>query len=220
MSKQTIGVLGLGLFGRAVALTLTNSQIDTIAIDKNMDVIEELAEEIDNIIQCDFTKYDQLKETGIAECDCVIVAAGSHLEETIMAILNLQKMEVDNIIVKINNSEYKKVLLKLGATRVVLPEEEMGVRTAIELINPSVHELINLDNRYNVIEFEANPKWIGQSISHIDFRNEFKTNIIAIKSNQSNDYLVEFTADYIVKEGDTFIGITNNDKIAHLLSHY
>lgn len=208
--NNTIGVLGLGLFGTSIARTLAQNNVDVIAMDLNMDHVEEVVDEVDIAVQGDFTKLDQLAEAGFGDCDEVVVASAEKLENAILAILNLRKLGVKNITVKTKNKDYREVLMKVGATRVILPEVEMGVQVANMLTNPTVHELMSLDNRYNIIEFPANKLWVGKSIIEIDFRNQYNTNIIAIQPQNSTDYTIEFQPSYTVTEGDIFIGVTTD----------
>ena len=218
MKYTTIGVLGLGLFGSSVARTLAQNNVDVIAMDKNMDHVEEVVDEVDAAIQGDFTKLEQLTEAGFAECEEVVVASAEKLEDTILAILNLQKLNVPKITAKTKNADYREVLLKVGATRVILPEVEMGVQVATMLANPTVHELLQLDSRYNIIEFPCSPKWIGKDIDKIDFRNKYDTNIIAIQPAQSDEFTIEFGPRYVVTDGDVFIGVTTDEGMKKLLN--
>lgn len=218
MSVSTIGVLGLGLFGSSVARTLAANDVDVIAIDKNMDHVEEILDEVSVAVQGDFTKIDHLIEAGFGDCDEVVIAAAEKLEDTIIAILNLKKIGVDQIMVKTKSQEYQEVLLKVGATRVILPEVEMGVQVATMLANPTVHELIKLDNRYNIVEFPAHPAWVGRSIIDIDFRNQYQTNIIAIRSAKTHEFTIEFGPDYVVSEGDLFLGVTTDTAVKDLVN--
>lgn len=217
MKKTTIGVLGVGLFGSAVARTLAQNSVDVIAMDKNMDHVEEILDDVEFAVQGDFTKIDQLIEAGIDECSEVVIASAEKLEDSILAIINLQKLNIPAITVKTKNEDYQEVLSKVGATRVILPEAEMGVQTALTLANPSVHELIKLDNTYNVIEFPYRDNWVGKTIEEIDFRKQYHINIIAIKSIQNDNFTIEFKPRYIVNKGDIFLGVTTDNGIKNLL---
>lgn len=210
MRRNTIGILGLGLFGTSVARTLAENGVDVIAMDRNMDHVEEIMDDVTVAVQGDFTKIEQLLEAGFGECDEVIVASAEKLENAILAILNLQKMNINKITVKTKNDEYREVLLKVGATRVILPEVEMGVQVGNTMANPTVHELMALDSRYNIIEFPNNPKWIGKNIMEIDFRNKYDTNIIAVQPAKTNQFTIEFRPTYTVTDGDIFIGVTTD----------
>ncbi len=218
MKNNTIGILGLGLFGTSVARTLAQNTVDVIAMDVNMDHVEEVVDDVEVAIQGDFTKMDQLADAGFGDCSEVVIASAERLENSILAILNLRKLGVENITAKTKNKDYREVLLKVGATRVILPEVEMGVQVANMLANPTVHELMSLDNQYNIIEFPANNHWLGKSIMDIDFRNQYDTNIIAIQPANSVDFTIEFKPSYIVTEGDLFIGVTTDKGRQKLLN--
>lgn len=218
MKHTTIGILGLGLFGTSVARTLAENDVDVIAMDKNMDHIEEVVDEVDVAVQGDFTRLDQLTEAGFGECDEVVVAASERLEDSILAILNLINLGVPKITVKTKNVQYREVLLKVGATRVILPEVEMGAQVATMLANPTVHELIQLDSRYNIIEFPYRDVWIGKNINETDFRNKYETNIIAVQPAKSREFTIEFGPDYVITEGDIFIGVTTDKGMKKLLN--
>lgn len=216
MKKQTFAVLGLGLFGASLARTLAHEGHDVIAIDKDMNHVEEVAEVIDQSIQADFTKYDQLLEANVNDADVAIVATSSRLEDTIVGVLNLQRLGVPYIVVKSKNKEYRDVLLKVGAHRVVLPEVEMGRRIGKELSNPSVHELMDIDHRNNISIFTVMDAWVGKKLSDINFRGEYGINIIAVKHKEEDDFNVDFAAEYIIQAQDEFIGISKEDILKKL----
>lgn len=217
LKTNTIGILGLGLFGSSVARTLGENNVDVIAMDIDMDHVEEVMDDVAVAIQGDFTKLDQLSEAGFADCDEVVVASAEKLENSILAILNLRKLGVKNITVKTKNVDYREVLYKVGATRVILPEVEMGEQIGSMMANPTVHELMALGSRYNIIEFPNNPKWVGQSIMEIDFRNKYDTNIIAIQPANTDEFTIEFKPSYTITEGDIFIGVTNDAGMKKML---
>lgn len=206
--KTMVGVLGIGLFGASLARTLTENGADVLALDNDMDHLEEIADEVEAAIQADFTKLDQLEDAGVADLDIVVIASSSHLENVILAIINCRKLGVETIVVKTKNEEYREVLMKVGADRVVLPEVEMGVRFARELVNPTFHKLMSLDDHYNIIEFPARKEWVNHSITDLDFRKEFGINIIALKPEKAEHYDIEFSPEYVIKPNDLFIGIS------------
>lgn len=209
-SSTTIGILGLGLFGTSVASTLTKNNVDVIVMDKNLDHLEEVIDEVTVGVQGDFTKLDQLAEAGFADCDEVVIASAERLEDSILAILNLKKLNVPKITVKTKNSDYQEVLMIVGATRVILPEVEMGHQVAMMLANPTVHELIKLDSHYNIIEFPVKKSWIGKTIDAINFRLNYELNIIAIQREGAVDFTIEFGPEYVLSEGEILIGVTTD----------
>lgn len=217
MKNKTIGVLGLGLFGSSVATTLADNNIDVIAMDSNMNHVEEVADKIEVAAQGDFRKIDQLIEVGFKDCDEVIIASAEKLEDTILAIINLKKMRVPFITAKTKNEDYREVLLKVGADRVILPEVEMGIQLATMLANPTIHELIKLDNQFNVVEFVAHEEWVGKTIMDIDFRKKYFTNVIAVKPAKTNEFTIEFGPNYVVAKDDSFLGSTTDEGMKALM---
>ncbi len=215
--KKTVAVLGLGLFGSAVARTLAQNGSEVIAIDLNMDHVEEVLDYVYHAIQADFTKIDQLKEAGVSEADTAIVATGEKLEITILGIMNLKKLGIKEVIVKTKNTSYKEVLLKVGATRVILPEVEMGIRLANELSKTNVLETFEVDDKYNLVELNVMENWIGKSINDVDLRNVHGLNIIALKTDESKNYNPQIDPNYLIKEGDIFLVFSENIKINHSL---
>lgn len=215
--KKTVAVLGLGLFGSSVARTLAQNGSEVIAIDLNMDHVEEVLDYVYHAIQADFTKIDQLKEAGVSEADTAIVATGEKLEITILGIMNLKKLGIKEVIVKTKNTSYKEVLLKVGATRVILPEVEMGIRLANELSKTNVLDSFELDDKYNLVELNVMENWIGKSINDVDLRNVHGLNIIALKTDESKNYNPQIDPNYLIKEGDIFLVFSENIKINHSL---
>lgn len=221
MKKQTIAVLGLGLFGVAVARTLAQKGVDVIAIDLNMDHVNEVSDVVEHAIQADFTKLEQLQAAGVDECDTAIVATGEKLEVTILGIMNLKKLGIKNVIVKTKNLTYKEVLIKVGADRVILPEVEMGTRLAHDVSSTDVLDIIKLDDKYNVAEIHALPQWCGKRIMDLDIREHYGINIIALKAIGSNDFTINIDAEHIIKENDILVILyENNDATQKIIKSY
>ncbi len=215
--KKTVAVLGLGLFGSAVARTLAQNGAEVIAIDLNMEHVEEVLDSVYHAIQADFTKIDQLREAGVEDADVAIVATGEKLEITILGIMNLKKLGIQEVIVKTKNVSYKEVLLKVGATRVILPEVEIGIRLANEITSTNVLDAFELDEKYHLVELNVMSDWIGKAINELDLRNEHGLNIIAWKQHMDDNYNPIVNPDYIIEEGDIFLVFSENQEINHSL---
>lgn len=221
MKKQTIAVLGLGLFGVAVARTLAQKGVDVIAIDQKMDHVNEVADVVDYAVQADFTKLEQLQAIGIDSVDTAIIATGERLEVTILGIMNLKKLGVKNVIVKTKNLTYREVLLKVGADRVILPEVEMGTRLAHDVSSTDVLDIIKLDDKYNVAEVHAIEEWCGKRIMDLDVREKYGINIIALKATNSKDFTINVDANHIVSENDILVLLyENTEKTSKLIKSY
>lgn len=219
MKKKVIAVLGLGLFGTSLARTLAENGQEVIAIDRDMEWVENIADQVAYAVQGDFSKYDVLKEAGVGSCDMAVIAS-SKFENSILTLLALQKLEVPQIIAKTRQAAYRPLLLKLGVDQVILPEADMGIRFANELTNGSVLDLIHLDHANQMIEFTARADWVGRTIDQVDFRQKYSLNLIAFKSQDQETFKVEIDPQYRIQDKDTFIGLTNNQKIHQIIKAF
>ncbi len=211
--KKTVAVLGLGLFGSALAKSLAKNGVEVIAVDLLMEHVEEVMDDVEMPVQADFTKIDQLQEVGVLDADVAVIAAGERLENTILGIMNLKKLGIKEVIVKTKNETYKEVLLKVGATRVILPEKEMGLRLGHELANASIVDFLELDEENHILELNVLDDWIGHTILELDVRNKYGYNIIAIKPSKTHRYQAQVDPNYTFEREDIVLVISENKDI-------
>lgn len=211
--KKTVAILGLGLFGASVAKSLAKQDVDVIAIDSNMERVEEVMEWVEHAVKGDFTKVDHLIEAGVDGADIAIIASGERLESSIMAILNLKKIGVQEVLVKTKNADYLEVLKKVGADRVLLPEVEMGKRVANEIAKHSIIDTLAIDENYNIAEVHPLKEWIGKTLQDADIRNRYGFNVLAIKIEGSNDMETRILPDRVILEGDLFVVLSDNEDL-------
>ena len=125
MEKQFV-VLGLGIFGSTLVKTLSQYGREVIAIDKNPENVQRVADFATKAVIGDVTDFQFLSDLGLDDMDVGIVAIGDRLEDSILATMNLKELGVPYVIVKAKNKRFKVVLEKIGADYVVRPEKEMG----------------------------------------------------------------------------------------------
>ena len=182
MDRKTYAVIGLGIFGSAVAKTLARAGMDVIAIDNNMLAVENVSDTVDNAVKADSTNIEQLREAGIQNCDVVILAMGSRLEESLITIIHLRELGVKKIVAKANNNNYKYLLERAGATRVIQPEKEMGVRLASYIMTPNIQDVVRLDEKYAFVELKTPSLWQGKSLRELNLRASYGVNVIGIRA--------------------------------------
>lgn len=208
MSKKKIyAVLGLGIFGSTVAKTLSEFDNDVIALDKEIENVDRISEFVTEAVTGDFTDLEQLRAIGIGDCDVAIVATGSRLEESIMAIMNLRELGVPFILAKAKNKTYREILLKIGADKVVRPEKEMGERVAKQLMSRNVVDMIDIDDAYSVIEMYPPKKWVNKTLKDLDLRNNFGINVLGIRKAQGARLSISPGPDYVIEENDQLLVI-------------
>lgn len=216
MAKKQFAVIGLGRFGRSLAKTLYELGNDVLVIDKDEDIVEEMAELATKAICMDVTEKDQLLSLGLRNFDIVIVSIGDDLESNVLITLNLKEIGVKKIICKAKNEMCEKVLMKIGADKVVLPEEDMGIRMAYNLVSSSVLDYIQLSDEYGVMEIGIAKSWENKTLIDLELRKKYDINVVAIKSNNSIN--VNPNAEDILKENDILVVIGSQKSLNKLES--
>ena len=174
-------IIGCGRFGSAVAKTIYSLGHEVLAIDMNMEIIQDIADHVTQAVQADATDEATLKSLGIRNYDVAVISVASDIESSIMATIVVKELGVPYVVCKAMTELQAKVLYKIGADRVVFPERDMGVRLAHNLISKNVLEFVELDPRYSIIEIIASNGWNNKTLSELDLRGKYGINIVAIK---------------------------------------
>ncbi|WP_347301624.1 TrkA family potassium uptake protein [Dolosigranulum savutiense] len=211
--RRTIGVLGLGVFGRTVVKELTDEPVDIITIDKDKTITQRIESYVLEAVIGDFTDMELIKSVGIAQCETVIIATASSLESSVIATLNCKNLGIKNIIVKVKNKRHREIMEQLGATEVIRPEYAAGLKLSKQLRNPNIRDVIDLEDDVSIVEFTPPKKWFGKSIKELDLRSEFGLNIIGVKSAQTNMINYNLAVDAPLDETDILVAIGNKDDI-------
>ncbi len=182
MSKKQFVVIGLGRFGSSIATTLYSLGNDVLVIDKNEDLIQDIASEVTHAVQADATDENALRALGIRNFDVAIISIGGDIQSSVMATLIVKELGVKYIIAKGNGELHAKVLYKIGADRVVLPEKDMGVRVAHNMVSSNILDYIELSSDYSIIEIKALKEWEGKNLKDLNLRKKYGINVIAIKN--------------------------------------
>lgn len=178
---RQFAVIGLGNFGRSVALTLVEKGGQVMAIDKNEERIQDISEKVTYAVKADASDEKVLKSLDIQKVDVAIVSVGESMETSIMISLLLREMGVKMIVTKAINSLHGKVLRKIGVDRVIFPERDIGAKLAESLISPNIYEYIELSPNYSIVEIVSPKVFAGKSLKELDVRKKYKITIIAIK---------------------------------------
>jgi trk system potassium uptake protein TrkA len=222
---RQFAVIGLGRFGSSVARTLSENGKEVIGVDSSEQIVQEMSEVISQAVCVDAKEDKALKALGIQNVDVAVVAIGD-LEASILITLTLKEMGIKEIVAKALTEDHKKVLEKIGATRIIMPERDMGQRMANALVTPNVLDHIDLSADSSIVEIMSPPDFVGKSLRELDIRAKHGINVIAIKSKtksisakgEAEEEKIEVTpkADEIIKAKDILIIIGPNDKIEKL----
>ena len=210
-----IASLGLGRFGRALARTLVEMGHDVMGVDANEAVVEKMAPVLTNCVQADVMDEQTLLSLGVTNFDIVVVGIGnSDMQASIFTTLMLKEMGVEHVVCKVSSNKHARILLKLGADRVVYPERDMGMRFAHSIAQSDVLEFIELSEEYSMMEINAPKYLIGKSLKESDVRSKYNINIVAIKRGKK--IMVNPSPDALLEQGDVLLAIGETKALTKL----
>lgn len=211
---KSYAVFGLGRYGLAVAKELANNGAEVLAVDLDENLVNSAIADIPFCKCADVTDPEVVKHLGIANMDVVIIAMANNLEASVMAVMLCKEIGVKTVIAKCGNEVHRKILTKVGADKVVFPEQESGLRLAKNLVSSDFIDVIELSKDVSVIEFEVKPEWVGKTLIDLNLRKKYAFNVIAIR--QGNDLNINIDPSMPLTENMQLVVITNSAKLNKL----
>lgn len=197
-------VIGLGRFGSSLARTLVSRGAVVLGIDRSPELVQAIADELTQAAVLDSTNEAALREVDIASFKTVIVAIGTNFEANLLTTVALREMSVPNIICKALNTRQRDILLKVGASRVILPEYEAGHRLALELTIPGMLGQIELGPGHVISEIKAPEHITGVALERSDFR---KRNLKVLVVKRGDRLIVSPGQDFVPQPDDVLVVI-------------
>ena len=178
--KKQYAVLGIGTFGRSVALTLEEMGGEVLVMDSSYEKVQEMADQVSYAVRADISDPDSLKMLGNRNLDVVIIAIGENLEASIMAVMVSKELGVPYVVAKAKTDLQARILKKVGADAIVRPEHDMGARTAKNLMSAGFADWIELSDDFSLVETAIPESWIGKTLSELHVREEYDINVVGM----------------------------------------
>ena len=213
---KTFVVIGLGQFGTAVALELSRLGHEVLALDEHEDAVQEIADEVTHAVTGDARDPAVLRALGVRNYDCAVVAVGGDIGGSALITLNLKEQGVKRVICKAQSDVHQKMLMKIGADRVVFPEYDMGLKVAQGLSSSSVLNFIELSEDYGIVETEPPASWRGRTIQELDVRARYKVTIIAVRRGEEEALTVAPGASFRLESGDAVVILGRTEDVNRL----
>lgn len=212
--KRTYAVFGLGRYGIAVARELVDNGKEVIAVDCDQRLVNNAAAYLP-VCKCgDITDAEVISRLGIGSIDTVIVCMASNLEASVMAVTLCKEAGVPMVIAKCANEMQQKILLRVGADKVVFPENESGIRLAKNLLSSGFVDMVSLAKNVSMIELDVKPEWVGNNLIELNLRKKYSINVVAVR--QGEMVSVDIDPHAALEETDKLIVIANTEKLAKL----
>jgi trk system potassium uptake protein len=178
---RTVLVLGLDSFGETIALTLARKGIDVIAVDRDESVLQRVRDRVAMVFVTDVRERAALQQICDRDIDLAVVSLGAQVEPSVLATLFLREFEVPQVIARAQNDDHEKVLLKVGAHRVVQPVHDSAERLALALASRNLVEFVLVGEDYAIIEIPVPEDYVGRTLTQIALRQRFGVTVIAVK---------------------------------------
>ena len=177
---KTYAVFGLGRYGIAVAKELVKSGVEILAVDMDEEIVNEAVTEIPICKCADVTDSEVLKQLGISDIDVVVISMATNLEASVMATMLCKEMGVKTVIAKCASEMNCKILSKVGADRVIFPENESGIRLARNLLSSGFSDILELSDDVSMVELDVRPEWENKNLLELDLRKKYSINIVSV----------------------------------------
>ena len=206
-------VVGLGRFGRSLALSLNDAGHEVIALDQSPRAVRSVANHVDQAVEGDATNEDVLREIGASDVDIAMVAM-AEVESSVLTTTHLKNLKVPIVYAKASSDVHVTILQRVGADHVVFPERDMAVRVAGSVATPALRDYFELLPHLGIAEIEAGPIFVGQTLAALDLRSKFGVNVLVIKRGDQLLVMPELTER--VREGDSLVVVGRDDQLSKL----
>lgn len=176
-------IIGMGSLGHHLCNELSKNGCEIMAADINAETMEDIMPMVVSARVCDCTKIDVLKTLGVEEFDACFVCIEDYFQACLEITDLLKDLGAKKVYSVANRDVEEKFLLRNGADRVIYPERDVASRIAGLESNENIFDCINISAEYSIFEIEPIDKWIGKTVTDLDFRNRYELNIIAVKKD-------------------------------------
>lgn len=215
MGKKSFAVIGLGKFGQSIVMEMMRAGVDVLAIDMDEERVKSVAEYVTCAVQADVHDIDAMDSLGISNMDGVVIGMTGSIDSAIMATIYAKEAGVPYILVKVRDEIHERILKKVGADRVVIPERESGIRVARNMVSGNFLDFIELSDRVKMIELKIRTEWIGHTLRELDLRKKHAINVIAIRKD--GELIVNLDPDQPLDEETTLLVTVDKKDMENLL---
>jgi len=218
MQAETFVVIGLGQFGRQVAVSLAQAGEEVLVIDTDMARVEEVKDVVTRAVRADATNEETMRALGVGEVDVAVVALGEEdFEAEVLAVGVLRQLGVPRIVARASNRQRGRILSLVGAEQVVYPEVEAGERLARVLSSPGVLEEVCLPSGHTLVEVKLPSRLEGMTLAETQLRARYGLNALAIRraspGGRGAERVLEPLPDQRLEAGDVLVIAGEREKV-------
>lgn len=177
-------IIGLGVFGRELAVNLIEKGVEVIVVDKRMDIIEEIQDKVTYAIKLDATEERALESIGVEDIDVAVVCIGENFESNLLAAVNLKQLGAKKVVARASNEVHQKILKAVGVDEVISPDIEAAERLSYRLVHHGLLDITFIGGDTVAAKVEAPDIFVGKTPSELQLRARYGVNLIAIHTPQ------------------------------------
>ena len=178
MAKKTFMVVGLGLFGEAIALELERLGMQVIGVDKCQERVDHVADYLTMAVCIDVCNDDQFRNLDLARVDGMVIAMAEDTDASVMATIIAKEEGVPYVYAKARDGLHMKILKRVGADEAEVPERASGIHLARKMANDNLRNFVELSTRFRLVETSPKEEWVGKSLKDLNLRKKYNINVI------------------------------------------
>lgn len=198
--------IGLGIFGSHVAKTLYEQGHEVVAVDLDEQRVDQIASHVTRAAVGDGRQRDVLERMGAEKADAAIVSTGDDISACILATMALRDLGVQEIYVKVISSDHERIMLKIGVTETIHPEQESASNLAIRITHSeALLQYIRLGDGFSLQEMAVPNQWNGKTLRELDLRRRYQISVIAVHDVLSDRMIPVPDPDAPLKDSDALL---------------
>ncbi len=210
---KQMAVLGLGRFGTSVARSLAGFGVEVMGVDKDPEKVADIAPDITHAVQADVMDIDALDSLGLRNFDVVILSI-KDVEISCLTAITLKDHGARFVVAQAVGDAHAKILERIGADKVIMPEKDIGSRLARSLASNNIIDYMELSSRHSLMELAAMEEWVGHTLKENNIRTKYGINVVAVRSGKT--IRVSPQGDDIIHDGDILVVIGENADLEKL----
>lgn len=180
---KSILIIGLGRFGKHMAMKLTELHHEVLAVDRNENRVNEVLPYVTNAQIGDSTNEQFIRSLGVRNFDVCVVAIGDDFQSSLETTALLKDSGAPLVVARATRNVHAKFLLRNGADEVVYPEKETAIRAAVKYSSEHIFDYVELAKGFSIYETDVPREWIGKTVVQLAVRQRHHVSILAVRSN-------------------------------------
>ncbi len=214
MAKNNYAVFGLGSFGEKLALELSRTSNNVVAVDIDVERINDIREKVTEAIVADVSNEETVRELDVQKFDAVIIGMSSHFDSQVLALTLLKQEGAKKVIAKAGSRMQERILYRLGADEVIQPDQDVAERLSRRLTLDNISDFFAFKGSA-IAEVMVPPALTGQSLRQLDLRNRYNITVLLIRKPGGSPGSI-WNPDTVLEQGDQLTVFGNQKSIIDL----